>query len=239
MSNTIKAPLTVHEDLLDRHYLRDEKGEKIADEAIGALQAALRTARTGAEQLASLAAAQAADKTMVPAAAKAKLREIGLQVGERAAHAIEQARTAVADEIASGEREMRPSDPADPHLIANMRGRLAAMTVEERREIIGKAFAQGDDETAYAILQAPAWVTGLLPSELESRRYEWQRKKFPAERERFDRLGKAIQITDLMSRSFSAFIVSLVDDSDAIAAAQAQKAVADALSQILQEGVAA
>ena len=98
------------------------------------------------------------------------------------------------EEIKNLETAMTPKAPA---IASEIRSAIAHMKPEERAQMLSTC----DDETAGAVLAAPAFLSGM--SEIEQKNFTamYRLRRFPNERDRIERYGKAIETIDRAGKS--------------------------------------
>jgi hypothetical protein len=130
-----------------------------------------------------------------------------------------------------------PTGVAGVVLHSEIRAALARMTHEARSSAINAAI-QADDkdsmELVSAVLNGVPVLTGIGAAELEMRRDQWRRRRFPSEIARAERIRKS---RDALSRGASllmGFISDLAGDASSIEAAEASDTAAQAAIRAAQ-----
>lgn len=232
----IKGPLTLDERQLDKWFVTDAQGARVADDVLESMVTAMATARGHADQLTALSRALDADSSRSPEGRALELRQSALRVGERGAKALDTARARAAAKIKQIQAETAapppPKDAPVALLEGEIRARLASMTHDQRAEVVATAFEDGDDLVLGALLRGPAMLTGMTHAAREMHREHWRRERFPAESDRIARLEKALWVLDMGGEDFLGFVKRLSDAPAALRAEQAAEATAQALAAV-------
>ena len=232
----MQTPVSLHEDALAKFFAHDpQTREIVADDALAALQSGVKAARECADQIASVVEALAADPTQSEAGRGAKARACALTLGAKAGHALDTARQAAAQTLADLQSEMAlplPADETELRMESEIRTRFAQLSHDARNAIIADAIATGQDKVVLAFLRAPGFVSGTFQADIDSRREEFLRKKYPKESDHTDRLRAALAVVEIGGKSLVAFVQHIADAPGAsiaqAAADRAAKAVAAA-----------
>lgn len=198
----INVSPAVHGDNCRRYFARDARTlEAIPDDAIGNLAAALDGARRSAEGIVELQRTLVNDPTRTPAARSVELRRASLAAGERAAKAIDAARSQ-AETIAKtiGAATAAPPAPATAlaaGLEAETRAAFRGLDAKTRRVAVNAAIEAGDAATIGPLLRGPAMLAGMTQPEQDDLRGRWRLKQHPVEADRIERLEKAIEAADM------------------------------------------
>lgn len=237
---------SLHPSVIERHFLRDPaSGDRVADDTLGDLMAAVAGGRRVAEAIRDVAAAIMKNEMETVPARHRKVREQGFKLQQPALRsfdaAIERARR---DVEAIDKRTYAPPPPAtavDAIMSSEIRAALAVMRPEKRRAELSAALAAGDDRLHAALLSGPAMLSGVEPAELEVARAIWREKRHGPEMERLRRLRAATEdawraaelLLAFVERQYDARAVELgeaAERAETAAASAAQQALDDPLS---------
>jgi hypothetical protein len=233
-----RAPLALHEQVIERHHGRDRMTREIVPDAdIQLLSGAFASARRASEALCEQARALRQDVTKTPEARAAQIRQASLRVAERVARSLDEARARIADtaeRLASA--TSGPALPKSAHEVAlhgEIRARLSAMKPEDRRAALNQALEAGDDMVVGAALAAPGLVSGLAAEEVSMYRARFREARHPAEADRLRRLEAALADTDRAGQSFLSFTRAF-DTSEARTAQEAADAATAATTAAVE-----
>lgn len=235
----MKIPGMTDPAFIDRlHVRKPGTAEIVPDAVLASLSAAMKAATEAMKQLADLEEAISNDKTITPAAAKLKLKQAAMKLGERAAKAIDAARAKAAEEIAAVNASMLPPLPPagsiERELEAEARRLLFGADEKERSRILAKAVEAGDAITVGAIARArkTPWMVGMAEQEVAVRLDRYQAVAHPAERDRVQRLTKAIEATERGGKSVVAAVTNFVAALDATGIEAIERKAAEALAAV-------
>jgi hypothetical protein len=235
---TTRAPLSLHESIVEKHHTRSRSGEPVGDKVIAALASAVRQGREAAEALAHAADAMMRDGTTTEAARRLAVRQRALASAERMAALIDAARDAALAEIQRLEKDTSSPAVVSPHS-AEIRARLVSLSPDARNAALAAALKDGDDAVLAAVLKddVPSLLTGFSPTELAMKRHAYRQARHPVEVDRIARLAKAVKATEIAGEAAMAFLTGIADDPAAAVAAAHQKA-AQAAAAALDERAA-
>jgi hypothetical protein len=210
----MRAPLSIHEALIDKHRARDQ----IRDPMIDSLHAAMVAARRHAERIADLPVSVMADKVYSQATNAEKLRKSVLALSEQAEKSLDEAAAKAGAELERVKAKIAvppapTQDSLEAGLEAECRAHLRSVTEKDRRAVLADAIQRDDMAVIGAVLRGPAMLSGMSNVERELRRIEWQRKTYPSELDRIQRLAKAIGAVERASRLVVAFAHEVADDA--------------------------
>ena len=231
MSTKTDISPSIHPAVIERHYGRSatpsgyvREPDKVLDE----MASAMAFARSSAEQILDMHRAIMGNRMQTPVANARDSREATWRAFERLAKRIdaarETARAALAEIATATAAPPRAAEPADAMLASEIRTRLAQLSEKERRAVVSGAVSGGDIATVSAVLNAPAILTGMTDAEKEMFRHEWRVNQFPAEVDREQRLGKAIEDVDRVGPILMSLVGSLTDAAEIDAATASERA---------------
>lgn len=230
---TIKTTISpsIHEGMISRHFKEDED-----DAVLKELHDAVRITREMATKSAATSAAVLKNTLKTEAARHREARAATFGLIERATQALDAALAGASKEVADLREKLRgPSASKDPVLEARqkeLRERLAMLPDERRKAIIAEAVRSDDDLLVGAVLSQPYWVSGLgSASEIELVRGNWQTRRYGAELDRLQRLGKAIADAQRAGSLAIKFVDELTDAGMIADAEKSEKAANAALAE--------
>lgn len=92
-----------------------------------------------------------------------------------------------------------------------LRERLSMLTEDRRKAIIAEAIKSDDESLVFAILSAPAWLSGITDAELALHRNNWASKHFAGKLDRVSRLSKAVEDANRAGSLAVSFVDGLTD----------------------------
>ncbi|MFC3078202.1 hypothetical protein ACFODL_08910 [Phenylobacterium terrae] len=233
----LAVPLTIDPDQVAPLYARDsETGQTIPDPAIEAAASALTVARSQAMAIADLASRLDADPSRTSAARALELRRAALRAGERAAEALDRARSVAQTERAEldAATSAPPIPPGAGALESEVRAALRAMPAGERAKALAAAISAGESLIAGAVLRAPGLLSGLSADELELHRANYRRLHHPGAADRLDRVGRALAALDRAGEALVSFTAKATERGEE--AAERSAAADAALNALTAEG---
>lgn len=235
----LRVSPSIHEGMVQQFAESERTGFKPEpDPVLTSLANAVRTARESAQGLVQLASAAYADASIPRAAAAIQVKASATSRGERVA-ALLDAGLAKATEIiaAIDKATFAPAAPASAsalHMETEVRAALKGLKRDERAKLLHDAMANDDMALIGAVLRAPHFLTGMLPTELEALRHAYRTKHFAKEMARRERLAKAVEATKTAGTSFMS-LVSAAAENKFVNAATAAHAKREALLQAEKE----
>jgi hypothetical protein len=223
MNATSKVvPLSLHEDVLDRHYIADpETGTRIEDHALDALKSAAAFGRSTAEKLLSANKAILADKLNTELSNAKRARDTAERMLESITKRIDSAVT-----VANTERNALlaklsgpPKDVVSAGHAIEIRSALLRLSPSDRAKAIAEALAEEDEALIASVLSASSLVSGVTKAEKALLKASWGQARYPGEINRAERLNDAIE--DLLRGGRAAIsLVASLSDGEKIAAAE-------------------
>ena len=231
----MKAPLTLNELLVAKHFARDPVTHAIVPDAVlRDLHDAMSAGRSHAEQIAAAHTAIMADTTKTEAARLIAAKQTVAKLAQAAAGRLDKAHKSASDELARiVEETAAPPSPitaAELQLQSEIRDRLARMDDKKRGELISAAIQSGDDSVIGAVLTGPAWLTGIGEAQREMQRQIWRKRKFADTVEREARLKKAIEAVERGGTALVGFVQELTEGPKAKVVEASAKAASDAVA---------
>lgn len=210
-------PPALNERNVEHFHKQDAKGP-VPDLAIAGMVGAVQAARVAAEQLSGLAQAFAADATVTPAAAAARVKDNAEKLAGKIAGQLDQARAKAAGEIDALDKSMTPQEPLRA---TEIRQALRAQTKTERGKIIAAAIEAGDESVTFSVFGqgVTPLLIGMPATELAVRQIAFRHATYASELERRGRLVKALAAFDRAGNAFLKLIDGLVSSPSAVKAA--------------------
>ncbi|MEQ1953405.1 hypothetical protein [Mesorhizobium sp. CN2-181] len=219
----LKLSPSISEETVEHFAERDRQTGQIADPIVVALAGAVKAAREEGTALVNFEKAAYADRTLTPEASVLHVAQQALKTGERVAKQVDSALQRAKAEVASVERRIAappaPKDLAGLHVAGEIRAALARMPEKERDDAIANAFVTQNLSVIAAVLNGPAFLSGIGEAKLGLIRARYQREQFPADVKRIETLGKAISAAERAGSLFFAFIKEAADSPSAQLAA--------------------
>lgn len=232
------VPASMHEAMIERHFANDPTtGTSVPDNHLQALKDAMQSARLNAERARDLTLAVMKNKMMTVPARHREAKEKSWKVTEAATLKLDAARRAAEAEVKAVTARInappKPTDTTGAGIAAEVRGRLAQMSPDGRRQALQTALSAGDDVVLGAALHGPALLSGMTdPTELNEWRMRWQLARHPGEVDRIARLGKALVDIERAGSLLVAFTGSLTDSSIIAAAEASEREAAEATAAV-------
>lgn len=221
----MRVPIDITELAVAEHLARDPRtGQPIPDSAIDGLAVSAKHVREAAEALKALHDAPGPGKSAD--ARFLDLRRQAVKVAEAQAYRLDAAREKAQAEADAVRKAIHGPAPIDPVLAGEVRNALKTMKPEDARALIQEAIKDGDDLTVSAVLSVPGYLAGQSPDMQQGLRDAWQRQRFPVERDRLQRLTKALEAQERVARSFMGMVRELTTGTAAQLAQAAENAAA-------------
>ena len=210
-------PASINELMIDRHFATDPiTRQRLPDATLTGLEDAMRLARSNAERAGRATAAILSNEMKTMPARQKQAKDENWRLFETASRQLDAAHAgatrAVEEQRKAIHGPARRGDPADVILEGEIRSRLAGMTPDDRRAMLSKALASGDDAVVGAALAGPAMLSGMEDSaEREELRQRWQNARHPAEVDRLARLERALSDVERAGGLLVNYVMGLTD----------------------------
>jgi hypothetical protein len=207
-ADKLKISPSIDERIVEQHQPRSVGGQAAdPDPLVTALAGAVRVARDSAQSVVDLAKAAYQDASIPRAAAALQVRDSAIQrgtnVGKKFDSAISSVQQTIADIDKATAAPPAPREAADIALASEIRSSLKSMSREERKKAISAAFESDNMAVISAILNGPAFLTGMTDSDVELiHRAKYRKTKFPDQMARRERLAKALAAANTAGGAF-------------------------------------
>ena len=213
--------------LRDRDLTRPVGIHFLEDPDLDTAAAAIRIAREAAETAQRSTEATLASR-MEASARNAKLAsDTNDKLRDRALGRLDSAfktLSGVADALRKKVAPGSSTNVAEEMQRSEIRTYLRSISPAERSKIIGK----GEELTISAIVHAEPYLSGLSKPEIDFAVANWQRRQFPAEVARIEKLDKVLATIEQSANLTMSFISSLTDQQAIAEAAASEKRARDA-----------
>lgn len=218
--NLPKPSVSIAAEMVSRHQHRD-----VRIDVIEGLTVAAKTAADACHTARDAATTILRDPMQTPLANRRDAAKAVEKHLARATRSIDTMRPKALAVIAELEAAMAPKpSPLAPEI----RTRLAALTKDQRQKILSGPV---DEATVFAILSAPAWISGMTPEQVAVTRSLFERKRHPEKLDQRDRVRSAVEEIEKLGGRVVSYLSALVDVAgleEAEAAAAAARAAAEA-----------
>jgi hypothetical protein len=225
---------SVHEMTVARHMKDDTD-----DPVMRAMFESVKLTREECTRAAATTQAVMDNPLKTEAQRHQQARDAGFQLLDRASRAIDAALKKADDEIRALQDRVKGPPAAREQLTEmrqqELRSRLTQLTADKRIEIVNDAIKNDNDLIVGAVLNQPAFVSGLDETDLGMMRHNWALRKHAPELDRLERIRKAridVQRAGTLALSF----VDALTDAELIADAEAKAKAATAALLAAKKG---